>query len=384
MNTPKNKPLNRKVEQHKLSRVLPKSNIPTLSELLLPPTPKAKKLKIPIKIILRNKKRKFAKRKVRELKSFRRKVLRKNIPLGKRRILATKLYNTYSLEKTFAERETYINNLAAKRIQKVLSLAAIIKRINIRKKISPIRTKLGFTRPSKYKSYKTVKLVNPRQIGSFPLSVKTIPLTKYKFKRYLNSKKERYSYLKLQKKKRLTRKVKPKTPKPVVLPKKLYLSYKRFLDHKRKLQTLYSYASKSKSRKKRHQYNKILFNRYYRFKIRLRNKYAHFMLHDKWVKKKKLPNKISLPKKKPPKIELPPPIIQRKFKFPYKSRTVFFGAKAYLNDIKNKPKVEKIIPVKKKKFPFKRKKLPVRKKKTYLQTKNCIRIFEYQTSFKQA
>jgi hypothetical protein len=102
-------------------------------------------------------------------------VLRKNIPLGKRRILATKLYNTYSLEKTFAERETYINNLAAKRIQKVLSLAAIIKRINIRKKISPIRTKLGFTRPSKYKSYKTVKLVNPRQIGSFPLSVKTIP-----------------------------------------------------------------------------------------------------------------------------------------------------------------------------------------------------------------
>jgi hypothetical protein len=52
MNTPKNKPLNRKVEQHKLSRVLPKSNIPTLSELLLPQHLRLKNLRYPLRLSL--------------------------------------------------------------------------------------------------------------------------------------------------------------------------------------------------------------------------------------------------------------------------------------------------------------------------------------------
>jgi ribosomal protein S11 len=341
-----------KLEEVKLPQELPIGKIPTLSELLLP-KPLSKKLKIPLKTVLKNKKRKFAKRKVRELKSFRRNLLRKRIPLNNLSNLATKLYDISGLENDFAEREIYINNRAAERIRKALSLAAIIKRVNIRKKISPIRTKLASIRPSKVKSYQTVKLVNQRQIRSVPLTIKTTPLTKYKFKRFLNFKKELFSYLRLRKKKRRRVKVKRIKPKKTVLPKKLYLAYKTFLERKRKLQELQTDASKLRSRKKRRQYFKALFNEYRRIKIRLRNKYIKFMLHDKWVEQTPIPPSINITKTK----KTLTPIIKKKVaKLKFKSRTVYFGAKAYLNEIQTKPKT-------------KEKQDPFEKKAAYLNTK---------------
>jgi ribosomal protein S11 len=77
------------------------------------------------------------------------------------------------------------------------------------------------------------------------------------------------------------------------------------------------------------------------------------MLHDKWVEQTPIPPSISITKTK----KTLTPIIKKKVaKLKFKSRTVYFGAKAYLNEIQTKPKT-------------KEKQDPFGKKAAYLNTK---------------
>jgi ribosomal protein S11 len=179
-----------------------------------------------------------AEKRDRVLSAFRHFVLRrKNLKLNKR-ILATKLYNMYSLFSARKKVHAFqrMNHQAELLDEKVRIKRTLINRIAIRKKIFRLSNTPDLPAHDKSLYHTTTKKVGRYRRVLANAQKRLKPLLAYKFKKYVNSTQERKYYLWLKRKEKRPRRHIKRKPKIVVMHSFLYKAYKRFIIRKRKLQ----------------------------------------------------------------------------------------------------------------------------------------------------
>jgi hypothetical protein len=217
-----------------------------------------------------------AEKRDRVLSAFRHFVLRrKNLKLNKR-ILVTKLYNTYSL---FSARKKIhaiqrMNHQAELLDENIRIKRTLINRIAIRKKIFRLSNTPSLPDHDNSLHHTTTKNVGGYRRIFANKQKRLKPLLTYKFKKYVNSTQERKYYLWLKRKEKRSQRHIKRKPKIVVIHSFLYKAYKNFLARKRKLQRVLALARARYRRFRRRRKLRRIFLYYTRMKLVLWRAYT--------------------------------------------------------------------------------------------------------------